>query len=479
VNALAYQSLLPLAAGVLIVVLGIVWARLHAFLALIAGALVVGWLNPPGQFPDAAHGPHLVQALEQLAVEFGRTAGNIGIVIALASIIGLCLTESGAADRIVRRLLAAFGEKHAAAALLAGGFVLSIPVFFDTVFLLLVPLARTLALRTGGNFMLFVMAMSGGAAITHSLVPPTPGPLLVAETLRLNVGTAMLAGLLAGLLPALAVYAVAHVFNRRVPVPVRDIAGARLADSQALIGRKDAALPPFGLAVLPVVLPACLIGLAAGFELLNRSPGWLGTVGGASWFQSVAEAVAFLGNKHFALLLGAGAAMLVYRRQAGLGVAELSRKLAPAFETAGVIILITAAGGAFGGMLRHSGVGEVARALAAGHSLNLILLAWLATAAVRVAQGSATVAMITGSALMSAIVGDGATLPYHPAYIYLAVGFGSIVLSWMNDSGFWLVSRLCGFSEQETLRSWTLLVTGISLVGLVETLLFSAWLPFK
>jgi len=222
-----------------------------------------------------------------------------------------------------------------------------------------------------------------------------------------------------------------------------------------------------------------LIGLAAGFELWNRSRGWLATAGGAGWFQSVADAVAFLGNKNFALLLGAGAAMWVYRRQTGLRVAELSRKLAPAFETAGVIILITAAGGAFGGMLRHSGVSHVAQALAAGQSLNLVLLAWLATAAVRVAQGSATVAMITGSALMAAIIGDGAALPFHPIYIYLAVGFGSIVLSWMNDSGFWLVSRLCGFTEQETLRSWTLLETGISLVGLIETLLFSLWLPLK
>jgi GntP family gluconate:H+ symporter len=479
VNALEYQSLTPLAAGVLIVVLGIAWARLHAFLALVAGALVVGWLSRPGQFPDAVRGPHLVRALEQLAVEFGRTAGNIGIVIALASVIGLCLTESGAAERIVRRMLAAFGEKRAAFALLVSGFVLSIPVFFDTVFLLLVPLARALAVRTGGNFMLYVMAMSGGAAITHSLVPPTPGPLLVAEALRLNVGTAMLAGLLAGLLPALAVYAMAQGFNRRVPVPVRDIVGAPPAGSPALAGREEAAQPPFALAVLPVALPTGLIGLAAGFELWNRSPGWLATAGGAGWFQSVADAVAFLGNKNFALLLGAGAAMWVYRRQTGLRVAELSRKLAPAFETAGVIILITAAGGAFGGMLRHSGVSHVAQALAAGQSLNLVLLAWLATAAVRVAQGSATVAMITGSALMAAIIGDGAALPFHPIYIYLAVGFGSIVLSWMNDSGFWLVSRLCGFTEQETLRSWTLLETGISLVGLIETLLFSLWLPLK
>jgi len=471
----AYWPLLALGAGVLVVVGGLMVARAHAFLALLAAAITVGWLSPAGRFPDARPGPHAVQALEQVAIEFGKVAGNIGIVIALASILGLCLMESGAADRIVRSLLAWFGERRAAWALVASGFFLAIPVFFDTVFFLLLPVARALALRTGGNFMLYVMALTGGAAVTHSLVPPTPGPLLVADALGLDLGTAMLAGLLAGLLPALAVYAMAQGFNRRVPVPLRESPGAPLADLRAIAQRPPEALPPFGLAVQPVILPTLLIALAAFADLPALHPPGADAPGRAS----LRTVVLLLGNKNLALLCGAGLAMFIYGRQARLDRAELNRKLIPALETAGVIILITAAGGAFGGMIRHSGVGELVKALAAAHAVNLILLAWLVTAVVRIAQGSATVAMITGAALMRAIMGDGGALPCHPAYIYLAIGFGSIILSWMNDSGFWLVSRMCGFTEKETLRTWTLLETGISLVGLLETLLLAQLLPFR
>ena len=145
---------------------------------------------------------------------------------------------------------------------------------------------------------------------------------------------------------------------------------------------------------------------------------------------------------------------------------------------AGVIILITGAGGAFGGMIRLAGVGETIQALADKFNISYILLAWLATAVVRIAQGSATVAMITGVGLMAAVIGDGAGLTYHPLYIFLAVGFGSITLSWMNDSGFWVVQRLSGFTEKETLRTWSVLLTAISLLGLVEILVFSRILPF-
>jgi GntP family gluconate:H+ symporter len=407
-------------------------------------------------------------------------AGNIGILIALASIIGLCLLESGAADRIVRRLLRLCGPNGAALALLMSGFILSIPVFFDTVLFLLLPIARALTLRTGRNFMLYVMVMTGGAAITHSLVPPTPGPLLMAEALRLDLGTVLLAGLLAGLLPALAVYAMAHGFNRRVPVPLRETAGAPLADLRDIVQRPDTSLPPLWLSLLPVLLPTVLITLAS---CANAAAGsWSEDAtdpGSQSNLHTILTVLTLLGNKHLALLLGAAVSMILYWRQARISLAEVNRKLGPALETAGMIILITAAGGAFGAMIRHSGVGDAVRLLAEGHAVNLILLAWLVTAVVRVAQGSATVAMITGSGLMYAVIGDGATLPYHAVYIYLAVGFGSVILSWMNDSGFWLVSRMCGFTERETLRTWTLLETGISVVGLVETLILAHVLPFK
>lgn len=425
-------------------------------------------------------GNHFVEVLEQAARDFGSAAGNIGIVIALASIIGVSLMESGAADMIVRRFMRFFGESRAGLALLASGFFLSIPVFFDTVFFLLIPLARALAVRTGRHYMLYVMAMAGGGAITHSMVPPTPGPLLVADALKLDLGVAIVAGLCAGVLPAVAVYFTAQWMDRAFPAPLRDTSGASVADLHAIVNRRDEELPAFGLSVLPVALPAALIAFASFLDMaVKKLPAvvvWSGGPENFAWLHSVAQ---FFGNKTMALLIGAGLAMGIHVRQSRLTLAALGDKLVPALETAGVIILITSAGGAFGAMIRHSGVGDVIKELAVGRNVNYILLAWGVTAVIRVAQGSATVAMITGSALMFAIVGDGSALPYHLVYIFLAVGFGSIILSWMNDSGFWVVGKLSGFTEKETLKSWTVMLTMISVVGLVETLLVAAVFPLK
>jgi GntP family gluconate:H+ symporter len=360
------------------------------------------------------------------------------------------------------------------------GFFLSIPVFFDTVFFLLIPLARALGMRTGKNYLLYVMAMAGGGAITHSMVPPTPGPLLVADALRLDLGFAIVAGLISGILPAIGVLYLAKWLDRVMPVPLRETPGATLAELSDITSRRDDELPPFRLAVLPVVLPALLIAAASFLDMAGKKlPGVVAAFGGVESFAMFNSVVQFLGNKTFALLLGALIAMALHLKQCRLTFAALGQKIGPAFETAGVIILITSAGGAFGAMIRHSGVGETIKELAEGRSVNYVLLAWLVTAVVRVAQGSATVAMITGSALMFAIVGDGASLPYHMVYIYMAVGFGSIILSWMNDSGFWVVAKLSGFTEQETLKSWTVVLTAISVIGLIETLILSSVLPLK
>lgn len=423
---------------------------------------------------------HFVAALDQAARDFGTAAGNIGVVIALASIIGICLMESGAADKIVRRFMGLFGERRAALALLASGFFLSIPVFFDTVFFLLIPIARALAVRTGKHYTLYVMAMCGGGAITHSMVPPTPGPLLVADALKLDLGLAIVAGLATGILPAVVVYHVARWMDRAYATPLRETAGASMADLRAIVSRRDEDLPGFGWSVLPIVLPAGLIALASFLDLAGKRFPWLVSwLGGAEGFATVNATAQFFGNKTMALLLGAGIAMGIYLRQYRLTLAGLGEKLGPALETAGVIILITSAGGAFGAMIRHSGVGEVIKDLAVGREINYVLLAWAVTAVIRIAQGSATVAMITGSALMHAIIGDGAGLPYHLAYIYLAVGFGSIILSWMNDSGFWVVAKLGGFTERETLKSWTVMLTVISVTGLIETWLLASALPLR
>jgi gluconate:H+ symporter, GntP family len=454
--------------------------RVHAFVALILAAILVGLLSTElPELPGRTGTSHLVKAIELPTVEFGRAAGNIGLVIALASIIGVCLMESGAADKIVRRFIRTLGEGRAAVALLCSGFFLSIPVFFDTVFFLLIPLARALALRTGRDYTLYVLAICGGGVITHSMVPPTPGPLLVVEGLGLDLGQVIVVGLIAGILPAVGVLYTARFLNARVRVPLREVSGASLADLNAIVSRKEDDLPSFGVSILPVIVPVLLITLASFMAMALKSlPEVVSALGGPEAFGALYRWVEFLGNKNTALLIGAVIALGILAYQKSLRFSNLGAVMGPPLETAGVIILITAAGGAFGAMIRHSGVGETIRLMAEGRELNYVLLAWAVTAVVRVAQGSATVAMITGVGLMAAVIGDGSQLGFHPVYIFLAIGFGSIILSWMNDSGFWVVGKLSGFTERETLKTWTVLLTMISLVGLIQCLIFAKLIPF-
>jgi GntP family gluconate:H+ symporter len=480
-GAVSYWPLAVLAVSVIFVVVGIALLRFHAFVVLMLAAILVGLMS--SQLPGVPPANALVQAVELPMTEFGAAAGRIAFIILLASIIGMCMLESGAADSVVRRILKVLGERRAALALLASGFFLSFPVFFDTVFFLLVPLARAFALRTGKDYMLYVMAICGGGVLTHSLVAPTPGPLLVAEALRpagVDLGVSMIAGLVAGLPPAAGVLYLNRWLNRRVPVPVRDAPGASLADLQAIVNRSDAELPAFGVSVLPVVLPVLLIASTSFVGMAQQSlPGVVAALGGPETFGRLRYWIDFVGNRNVAMLIGTAIALALLARQKKMSVREVGDAMGPPLELAGVIILITAAGGAFGAMIRHSGVGNVIAALASGHGVNLVLLAWTVTAVIRLAQGSATVAMVTGVGLMAAIIGDGSTLPFHPVYLFLAIGFGSMIASWMNDSGFWVVGKLSGFSERETLMTWTVLTTFISVAGVIEVLIASYLLPLR
>jgi len=439
---------------VFIVVAIAVW-RLPAFFALAFAAMLVGLLSA---FDT---GGSFVAAIERPLAELGIACGKIAFPIALASVIGVCLTDSGAADRIVRTFVRVLGEKRADVAMLASGFILAIPVFFDTVFFLLIPLARVLAQRTGKNYTLYVMAMCGGGVITHSTVPPTPGPLLVSETLKLDLGVSILGGIACGILPAVLVLVLAHWLNRRVAVAVRATAA-----EAAAVDRPESELPPFLVSILPVALPVILIG-GASFAVLARPAG----PPAGAW-----ALVDFVGNKNVAMLVGTAVAvaLLAWTKRASLK--QIGEALAAPLEPAGVIILITSAGGAYGAMINHAGIGGSVRALAEGRSVNYVLLAWLLTVIIRLAQGSATVAMITATGIMQSVAGAGGW-DCHPFYIYLAVGYGAFFCSWMNDSGFWVVSRMGGFTEKETLRTWTLLLTLLSIFGLVQALVLSKLLP--
>jgi GntP family gluconate:H+ symporter len=450
--------------------------RVHAFFALILAAVLAGVLAEklPGEYGMLPATPkkersHWVQAAELTTEGFGNIAAKIGVVIALASVIGTCLVESGAADKVVRRFLAVCGEKRAGTALLASSYVLSIPIFFETFFMLLLPIARALRVRTGKDYMLFVLAICCGGTVTHSLVAPHPGPLAMAENLHLDLGHTIVIGVLAGIIPACMGWLVARWASRRLDVPMRETGGVSLADLEEMVARREDQLPSLVASLTPVLLPIALIGGSS----------FLGVLGFKESFPAIYASLEFFGNRNIALIIGAALAVWLLMRQRGWSMAKVSEIIGPPFATAGVIILIASAGGAFGYMLKNAGVGEAIKALAEGRHVNLVLLAWTVSAVIRIAQGSATVAMITTSSMIHPMISEPGALAYHPMYIYLAIGFGSKMLSWMNDSGFWTVSKLSGFTEKETLQSWTLIVSTISLTGLLLTLLGSSMMPCK
>lgn len=472
-----------LAICVATIILLITVLRIHAFLALIVVAILAGLLARTGTLPGEPAKSHWVQAVETTTAEFGTMAGRIGLVIGLAAIISLCLMESGAADKVVRRFLALFGEKRAGLAIVTSSYILSIPIFFDTFFMLLLPLARALAMRTGRDYVLYVLAICCSGVVTHSLLAPHPGPLAMAEALSVDLGITILVGLVCGILPVAAAWQFAKWINRRVAIPLRETPGASTAELRAIAEKPESELPSFFWSITPVILPILLIGLASFFDAAVKSPAtfpWLiNLFGGGDSFKTAARVFEFIGNRNMALLFGAVIAIGVLIRQKKISFASLGTMLGPPLETAGVIILITSAGGAFGLMLKHAGVGDAVKAVAGGASINLVLLSWLVAAVIRVAQGSATVAMLTTAAMIYPIISSGPPLPYNPVYIFLAIGFGAMICSWMNDSGFWVVGKLSGFTEKETLKTWTGVVTVASIAGLIECLVLSSVLPLK
>jgi GntP family gluconate:H+ symporter len=523
--------LVLLAVGMAALFVLIIRLKVHAFLALIGAALLVGLLSPRVVLQtrelDAYHkhgggvsnrlaernveqlrksyenssaaiprGDKLAESTEPrleltnapdlVARAFGRLMIQIGLSIAFATIIGSALMESGAADRIVRSLIRLFGERYAAFALLLSGFVLGIPVFFDTVLLLLVPLTRALCLRTGQNYLLYVVATAAGAAMTHALVPPTPGPIGLSELLNVDLGTTILVGILVALPLSLVGLGYAAFINRVSPVPLRESGTASLEELGRRSQRPDAELPSLFTSLLPIVLPVLLITLDTAFTVLARAHPDLdarGHVAGVS--VSLGGVLAFLGDKNVALLIAAVLAMGLVARRNRMTRPELGRFTARALDDAGMILLITCAGGAFGAILTAAGVGDSLGTLAEHWGVSPLLLAWALAVLFKVAQGSGTVSMITTAGILTGIlaarVGPGQSvaeyLGYHPVYLVMAIGCGSKVGSCMNDSGFWVVCRMSGMTETETLKSWTAVLVVMGVAGLPVVWALTKLLP--
>jgi GntP family gluconate:H+ symporter len=440
-----------LAVAVALVSYLLVRLKVNAFVALIGAAVVVGMLSP--KIP-------LSEVMRETAARFGSVVGSIGIAIAMAAIVGECLTESGAADRIVRFFLRGFGEKRASLALLASGYVLGVPVFFDTVFYLLVPLARALSARLGGrDYVLLVLAISAGGSATHVFVPPTPGPLAVAAALDVDMGLVMLVGLAVALPASLLAWVYSVWIDRRLQVPLRDAPGGSMEKLSEIAARSESELPSLFPSLLPIAVPVLLISAAT----VSKSLGATGPF---------ASALGFLGDPTFSLCLAAGAALAVLGSRRGFASAPAA--IEAAVRSAGVIILITAAGGAFGGMLVKAGVGDALREWSGRVGLSPLLLGFLLASLFKLAQGSGTVAMITAASILGPLVAQ-APPPYHAVYLVTAVGAGSLFGQWMNDSGFWVFRTMTGLTEVETLKAKSGMMAVLAVAGFGMTVLL-AWL---
>jgi GntP family gluconate:H+ symporter len=449
--------------SVVFIVVAIGLFRLQAFFALMLSAVLVAVLA-------SSAGPHrLVAAVASVTKAFGATVGQVGFTLALAAVIGISLMESGAADKIVRRLIAVCGESRVAIALMIASFVLSAPVFIDTVFMLLLPLARALSLRTGKDYMLYVLAVGAGGIITNGTVPPAPGPLFVAEAFKLNLFAAIAAGMCFGLVPAVLALILARKISRRLPLDPRGVPGASLESLQALAARPESELPNLALAVAPVLIPLVLIAFAATLNVVD--------LGLSPRARGLAEV---FGDKNIALLFGALVAVVVHVRAKRIPWRKSGTLLSAPLEMAGVVILIIGAGSAYGDAIKRAGLDSAVKSIVGGHAINYVILGWTLAAVMRVAQGSATVAMITASAIVTSVAGQ-TGFGIHPMYVLLAIGYGSKALSWMNDAGFWLICRVGGLPQNLALRTWSVVGTGVSLVGLAEVWLVSnLWpnLPF-
>ena len=408
-------------------------------------------------------------AISRVTSAFGNACGGIAIVIALAAIIGTCMMDSGAADRVVRAFMNLLGEKRSPWALMGSGYVLAVPVFFDTVFYLLVPLARSFYRRTGGSYLKCILAIAAGGAITHTLVPPTPGPLAMAANLDIDLGMMILVGALVALPAAIAGIICGGVMQKIFDIPLREVAGREEPEPLP-----DDKLPGLFMSLLPVVLPVVMIAC----HTLADSLGYNGSDGNLN----LTRYTGVFGNPSFALLVSTVIAIYVYIKQRGASREDVAKLVEASLMSGGVIILITAGGSAFGAMLKQANVGLAIKDLAnemfadTDPGMIMLYLGFALASILKVAQGSSTAAMIVVSGMMAGIVGD-VQLPYHPVYLATAIGAGSLVGSWMNDSGFWIFAKMGGLTEKEGLQTWTPLLIVLGLVSMGMTLLLVNVMP--
>lgn len=429
-----YGLLIAFAISISILLVSIIKYKMNPFLALLGTSIITGFLV---KMP-------IDEISTTISSGFGNTLGSIGIVIGLGIVFGNILSESGATESIAKGLIAKTGEKNSALAITTAGFLISIPVFMDAAFVIMMPIIKYVAKTTKKSLMVFVCALGVGTIVGHALVIPTPGPLAVASNVGANVGFYILYSIIVAFPAALVGgWLYGKIFEKYPAYKGDDLEindsfdgnGQVAVSSEAEV--KEKVMPGFKVSMLALLFPIVLILVSNVCNMLLEE----GT--------TIHSIVKFLGDKNIAILLGIIVAVALLGK---FTKKSLNEVVIEAAESAGLILLITGAGGAFGSVINASGIGNYLVETMSGWNISVIVLGFILSALLRLSQGSTTVALVTTSSILGpALVGTGVS----PILVGLAICAGGIGGSLPNDSGFWVLSRFSGLSVNDTLKSWT------------------------
>ncbi|MGK5631191.1 GntP family permease [Streptomyces sp. URMC 123] len=489
-------GLLTVAAlGVALLLFLIIKVRLQPFVALLAVSIGVG-LGAGLSVTELFGTVQRSGAVSLIESGMGGILGHVAIIIGLGTMLGAILEVSGGAEALAERLLGLFGERRAPLAMGLTGLLFGIPVFFDVGVFVLAPIVYAAARRSGASVLRYAMPLLAGLSMTHAFLPPHPGPVAAAGLLRVDLGWVIVMGVAVGLPAVLAAWAYAAWIGERVFVPVpRDmveaVAEARAAIAAEHPGRGPAPVPTTGPepppepdkeprpepgtearpapgpppasvgTVLVIIGTPLLLILLATFSSVALDP---------STFRSAVE---FLGHPFVALTLALLLAYYLLGIRRGWSRAALERVSTASLKPVGNILLVVGAGGVFGAVLKGSGVAQALADAFDDAGLPVVVLAWLIAVVLRVAQGSATVAIVTTAGIVAPLVATDAYTQPRLALVIMAVSAGSIFASHVNDGGFWIVAKYFGISERDTLKSWTVLESVLSVAGFAAAAVLS------
>jgi len=431
-------------AGLILLLVLIIRYRMQAMIAILVGAVAIG----------LGAGMPFELIIKSVNDGMGNTLEGIALLVGLGSMFGAILEISGGAQTLAVTMVNRFGDKKAAWALGITGLVIAMPVFFDAGLIILIPLAFSLAKRTSRSSLYYAIPLLAGLAVGHAFIPPTPGPVLVATMLGVDLGWVIMVGVVCGAFAMIVAGPVWGAYcGKRYFIPVPEHVA-----SQPDIDTKK--LPSFTTVVLIILIPLVLIILKSV----------AGVVEAMAPMRSV---INFLGEPFVALTIATLVAMALLGYRNGYSSKELERVMTKSLEPVGLILLVTACGGVLRYILQYSGLGEIIGGAVASASLPIVVVAFVVAALVRISVGSATVAMTMAAGIIAAMPEIAALSPLHLACVTASIAGGATVCSHFNDSGFWLVKTLVGMDEKTTLRTWTIMETLVGATGFVVALVIS------